>query len=935
MIHDNCGPLSSGASTSNYGVLRSSNSTSSGSGSSSSNPNSSNSPGTTSHPAVHQLSRNIYTSNHDEQKPKQQPTLADTVQLQHHQFLLHNQTFPFQSHAQSFHSSPSSSPSSQTMQPQSALPLHFHLANQEPVTPYFAPLLSAPSSAAQTHLDHHRFYHPYHHQLQPQASTIQFVPDMNPALRAVGGILPTSVVDASGNFLLAAGGQSIDLFMTSSAPGIIGMGYSGGVGEGLMVPSPDRVYSNSSNGGSNMNALGIDAMHGAPFPTSSLSGMEMVSHLQNLHGGAGLGRAIDVVRPPSGSSVGPVSSGPFAELGSPRSMSSASSGDDGALPTSAVLSDHHGRSDSGAWVFETKSAGAQVSSIGGSSQFEAEPRLPLGSASIRDAPSRPSPLVIPRLDSAGSAVPAAVDGPATALSFNTASPLTGTSSFSSSSSIVSTLSSATPSTPTSAAAHLSLANPLLQTLQRTGGAGRRRSQSNLGAGAKYPFKRTTSAETDAHPQPPIPESLDAKSSPSSWAASSMGAVAPKRTPSPRQTARQPSLPVGKVAIPMVHTAKPVEQVILPEVRNRILDEELLKLDLSDVTVTHLKDLLRNRGLSTVGRKAALVDRIKEQIQLIKLRAEGKLAPEDDPRSPLYAQQQQQQPRVGASCSSVSPTPSATTLSTVSTIGDAPTSSTSPQMNQNPTATESNGASALPGRPRVTTPNSPESPSSVTAKLALQTGLSAHLKRGGGASPIVPAPRSRPRSASDVRVSQFHPMYTKSSDLPAPIVVTSHLNMMPMPISTTSLSASSPYSSSVSPPTGHSSGASTPLFPNFFSPANPGGPSPPAMAATTGTSAPFTVPGQFFLPSPLQSEESLAADFPPMNLQDGIAHYNFGGDLGNVAVGGAIFGRANAVGTDTTMQDAGVPPLSASVRDLTLGFGDLELPTDHPFSVLNF
>ncbi|KAJ3412927.1 hypothetical protein HDV05_008715 [Chytridiales sp. JEL 0842] len=66
-----------------------------------------------------------------------------------------------------------------------------------------------------------------------------------------------------------------------------------------------------------------------------------------------------------------------------------------------------------------------------------------------------------------------------------------------------------------------------------------------------------------------------------------------------------------------------------------LDAALLKIDFEDVTVTHLKDVLRERGLSCQGKKVQLVERVQEQIRLNALRKEGKLRPEDDPRHPNY------------------------------------------------------------------------------------------------------------------------------------------------------------------------------------------------------------------------------------------------------------------------------------------------------------
>ncbi|KAJ3303136.1 hypothetical protein HDU76_005394 [Blyttiomyces sp. JEL0837] len=105
----------------------------------------------------------------------------------------------------------------------------------------------------------------------------------------------------------------------------------------------------------------------------------------------------------------------------------------------------------------------------------------------------------------------------------------------------------------------------------------------------------------------------------------------------------PTTPIAanKVAIPSMASAKTPEVQVSTEERYRQLDEELLKIDFEDVTVTTLKEMLRVRGLASTGKKALLVERIQEQIKINKLREEGKLPPEEDPRHPLYQQIQQQ------------------------------------------------------------------------------------------------------------------------------------------------------------------------------------------------------------------------------------------------------------------------------------------------------
>ncbi|KAI9104536.1 hypothetical protein DFS34DRAFT_682432 [Phlyctochytrium arcticum] len=71
-----------------------------------------------------------------------------------------------------------------------------------------------------------------------------------------------------------------------------------------------------------------------------------------------------------------------------------------------------------------------------------------------------------------------------------------------------------------------------------------------------------------------------------------------------------------------------------------LDTSLLRADFDDITVAELKDLLRERGLPSSGKKALLVQRLQEELQLIHRRKDGQLKPEDDPRHPFYHQVRQ-------------------------------------------------------------------------------------------------------------------------------------------------------------------------------------------------------------------------------------------------------------------------------------------------------
>ncbi|KAJ3023847.1 hypothetical protein HKX48_000535 [Thoreauomyces humboldtii] len=71
-----------------------------------------------------------------------------------------------------------------------------------------------------------------------------------------------------------------------------------------------------------------------------------------------------------------------------------------------------------------------------------------------------------------------------------------------------------------------------------------------------------------------------------------------------------------------------------------LDAALLAADFDDITVTELKEMLRQRSLPSSGKKAVLVQRLQEEMTLIGRRADGSLKNEDDPRHPLHHQVKQ-------------------------------------------------------------------------------------------------------------------------------------------------------------------------------------------------------------------------------------------------------------------------------------------------------
>jgi hypothetical protein len=75
-----------------------------------------------------------------------------------------------------------------------------------------------------------------------------------------------------------------------------------------------------------------------------------------------------------------------------------------------------------------------------------------------------------------------------------------------------------------------------------------------------------------------------------------------------------------IAIERVPKKKPVVVPVVcdPAETQKKLDEALLQLNFEDVTVAELKEMLRERGLSSTGKKAVLADRLKDaRDQLVK------------------------------------------------------------------------------------------------------------------------------------------------------------------------------------------------------------------------------------------------------------------------------------------------------------------------------
>ncbi|KAJ3095877.1 hypothetical protein HDU97_006453, partial [Phlyctochytrium planicorne] len=112
--------------------------------------------------------------------------------------------------------------------------------------------------------------------------------------------------------------------------------------------------------------------------------------------------------------------------------------------------------------------------------------------------------------------------------------------------------------------------------------------------------------------------------------------APNSAPSTPPPTRVPIMPLA----PPPSTSKHANVAtntdgtpVTPDELFRRLDEELDTLNFDDITVQELKEHLRVRGLPSSGKKALLVQRLKDEIGYCKARKEGTLL--DDPRAAIY------------------------------------------------------------------------------------------------------------------------------------------------------------------------------------------------------------------------------------------------------------------------------------------------------------
>jgi hypothetical protein len=76
-----------------------------------------------------------------------------------------------------------------------------------------------------------------------------------------------------------------------------------------------------------------------------------------------------------------------------------------------------------------------------------------------------------------------------------------------------------------------------------------------------------------------------------------------------------------IAIQRVHRGGPF-QPFDSEQRQKRLDDQLVKVDFDDITVSELKEMLRQRGKPATGKKAILLQRLQEEREIIKAARNG-------------------------------------------------------------------------------------------------------------------------------------------------------------------------------------------------------------------------------------------------------------------------------------------------------------------------
>ncbi|RUS19059.1 hypothetical protein BC938DRAFT_475823, partial [Jimgerdemannia flammicorona] len=131
----------------------------------------------------------------------------------------------------------------------------------------------------------------------------------------------------------------------------------------------------------------------------------------------------------------------------------------------------------------------------------------------------------------------------------------------------------------------------------------------------------------------------------------LGFVTPENLSAPST----PSMPVNMtlpIQIQRAHKSHHLNSPMNTEEHQRRLDEQLEKVDFEDITVTELKDMLRQRGKPATGKKAVLLQRLQEEMDFVKAMKHN------------YHQLQQQQSSNNASSSQALPQPHGTSSPTV-------------------------------------------------------------------------------------------------------------------------------------------------------------------------------------------------------------------------------------------------------------------------------
>ncbi|KAL1924157.1 uncharacterized protein VTP21DRAFT_7192 [Calcarisporiella thermophila] len=84
-----------------------------------------------------------------------------------------------------------------------------------------------------------------------------------------------------------------------------------------------------------------------------------------------------------------------------------------------------------------------------------------------------------------------------------------------------------------------------------------------------------------------------------------------------QTPTLANTPQTRLAVQIPRASRPRTPGVITAEEQQRLDDELERVDFGDITVTELKDMLRQRGKSATGKKAVLMQRLRDELEVIR------------------------------------------------------------------------------------------------------------------------------------------------------------------------------------------------------------------------------------------------------------------------------------------------------------------------------